>query len=273
MPKFKKGENPVIALTALKKFMQSKLDEMQKTQDPVAKAKIVNEALGVHFEKMGSLTTIYKGGNDAVEQLKVEIRTLYEPIKGQQDEFDKIDILESKATNKASVTEKEKLRGNITNLKSTISTILSELERKIGHSTQHYSTEAITKANDLKAGLTKEWTDYSEKLHSIVDQKNGVFDKKKFQQAIANAGDVFKANCSKIINDAMPTFKKDMELGDYLKNQVRKLVNAVIKLVTHNDTPKFFKTAKAPSAVAVKEAKKQLDPGVDMPESNKPRIK
>lgn len=302
MAKFQKGEDPVIALNAFKEFMQAKKDEMQKTTDPVAKAKIVKEALDEHHEKMGSLTTIFKGDkserqNRKIDSLKKEIRALYDPIKAQQDEFDRLDILARKSASKAATSNKEelivpvkekevqpsevdietrKVLERIIEQSARISNILKGLNNNIGHSSQHYSSEAIEMAKLVRDNLYRAWKDYSKDLHAIVVEAKTKgfdkhYDKNMFLRQIEVRGNQFKSSCDKIINEAMPTFKKDMELGDYLKNQVKKFINAVVKLATRNDVPKFFKTAKSTSAHAVKEAGKKLDPDYHDTEGKTPK--
>lgn len=80
MPAFKKGQNPVIALTEFKKFMEDKISCANEAGSSTEKMQFLEEAHQEHFEKMGSLTTIYKGGNKTVDALKVEIRALYEQM-------------------------------------------------------------------------------------------------------------------------------------------------------------------------------------------------
>jgi chromosome segregation ATPase len=80
MPGFTKGQNPIAGLSGLKRFMEDKIANANESSNIEDKLKYLEEAHAEHFQKMGSLTTIYKGGSEKIEELKTQIRTLYEQM-------------------------------------------------------------------------------------------------------------------------------------------------------------------------------------------------
>ncbi|KTD80503.1 hypothetical protein [Legionella waltersii] len=80
MPGFTKGQNPIAGLSGLKRFMEDKIANANESSNIEDKLKHLEEAHAEHFQKMGSLTTIYKGGSEQVDELKIQIRTLYEQM-------------------------------------------------------------------------------------------------------------------------------------------------------------------------------------------------
>jgi hypothetical protein len=70
MAKFKKGDNVVKGLESLQAEMQSKIvsaEQSRSSNDYTTALSLLNEALTAHYEKMGSLTTVYKHRNPTVE--------------------------------------------------------------------------------------------------------------------------------------------------------------------------------------------------------------
>ncbi|HIG0328761.1 TPA: hypothetical protein ACX87D_002670 [Legionella pneumophila] len=86
MPAFKKGQNPVTELTRLKEYMEDQIAKAKESSSLTAQLKFLENAHTEHFVKMGSLTTIYKGGSEVVDRLKIEIRTLYEEMIALKDQ-------------------------------------------------------------------------------------------------------------------------------------------------------------------------------------------
>ncbi|HDV5691351.1 TPA: Dot/Icm T4SS effector Lem22 [Legionella pneumophila] len=85
MPAFKKGQNPVTELTRLKEYMEDQIAKAKESSSLTAQLKFLENAHTEHFVKMGSLTTIYKGGSEVVDRLKIEIRSLYEKMLELKD--------------------------------------------------------------------------------------------------------------------------------------------------------------------------------------------
>ncbi|HIH8947516.1 Dot/Icm T4SS effector Lem22 [Legionella pneumophila] len=85
MSAFKKGQNPVTELTRLKEYMEDQIAKAKESSSLIAQLKFLENAHTEHFVKMGSLTTIYKGGNEVVDRLKIEIRSLYEEMLALKD--------------------------------------------------------------------------------------------------------------------------------------------------------------------------------------------
>ncbi|AMP89117.1 hypothetical protein [Legionella pneumophila] len=86
MPAFKKGQNPVTELTRLKEYMEDQIAKAKESSSLTAQLKFLENAHTEHFVKMGSLTTIYKGGSEVVDRLKIEIRALYEEMIALKDQ-------------------------------------------------------------------------------------------------------------------------------------------------------------------------------------------
>ncbi|MFM9183053.1 hypothetical protein [Legionella pneumophila] len=85
MSAFKKGQNPVTELTRLKEYMEDQIAKAKESSSLTAQLKFLENTHTEHFVKMGSLTTIYKGGNEVVDRLKIEIRSLYEEMLALKD--------------------------------------------------------------------------------------------------------------------------------------------------------------------------------------------
>ncbi|HAT6819598.1 TPA: hypothetical protein JAM89_09045 [Legionella pneumophila] len=85
MPAFKKGQNPVTELTRLKEYMEDQIAKAKESSSLTAQLKFLENAHTEHFVKMGSLTTIYKGGSEVVDRLKIEIRSLYDEMLELKD--------------------------------------------------------------------------------------------------------------------------------------------------------------------------------------------
>ncbi|HAZ7572750.1 hypothetical protein OQJ02_11625 [Legionella sp. PATHC032] len=86
MPAFKKGQNPVTELTRLKEYMEDQIAKAKESSSLTAQLKFLENAHTEHFVKMGSLTTIYTGGSEVVDRLKIEIRALYEEMIALKDQ-------------------------------------------------------------------------------------------------------------------------------------------------------------------------------------------
>lgn len=85
MPAFKKGQDPVTELTRLKEYMEDQIAKAKKSSSAIKQLEFLEDAHTEHFVKMGSLTTIYKGGNKTVDALKTQIRSLYEEMIDLKD--------------------------------------------------------------------------------------------------------------------------------------------------------------------------------------------
>lgn len=65
--------------------MEDQIAKAKESSSLTAQLKFLENAHTEHFVKMGSLTTIYKGGSEVVDRLKIEIRSLYEEMLALKD--------------------------------------------------------------------------------------------------------------------------------------------------------------------------------------------
>ncbi|HFF3102186.1 Dot/Icm secretion system substrate [Legionella pneumophila] len=123
---------------------------------------------------------------------------------------------------------------------------LEELKGKIGDINQHKYDKAYEAAKTLLRQLQETRDQY------VVDLTNP-------QTNFNEAGLKFKEACKLVIQDAKPILEKDLGWGEYLKNLLKVLVNAIVFCVTFGANQGFFATTRAKSAVAVEEAESALE--------------
>lgn len=83
MAKFTVGQDPVKGLTELKAYMEEQISKIKKATSEQDIDQLLIDTLNEYDDKMGSLSKVYKGGNEQVEQLKIDVRKLYEPLRDQ----------------------------------------------------------------------------------------------------------------------------------------------------------------------------------------------
>ncbi|HAT9492380.1 TPA: type IV secretion protein Dot, partial [Legionella pneumophila subsp. pneumophila] len=83
MAKFTVGQDPVKGLTELKAYMEEQISKIKKATTDQDIDQLLIDTLNEYDDKMGSLSKVYKGGNEQVEQLKIDVRKLYEPLRDQ----------------------------------------------------------------------------------------------------------------------------------------------------------------------------------------------
>ncbi|KGP63105.1 hypothetical protein EP47_07525 [Legionella norrlandica] len=113
MPAFQKGQDPVSELTQFKKYMEDQIAKAKRSSSLMVQLRCLEDAHAEHFVKMGSLTTIYKGGNQIVDNLKVQIRTLYEEMMNLKDKYNEEIQKQNKSKQDASFNPKFFALGNI----------------------------------------------------------------------------------------------------------------------------------------------------------------
>ncbi|WP_152571684.1 hypothetical protein [Legionella norrlandica] len=128
---------------------------------------------------------------------------------------------------------------------SKVDAAIGTLRDKIGQVDQHHASKAIKAAEKLLLALESARNEYE------IDLKNPHTD-------IENAGKQFKQKCETAINKAKPILEKDLGWGDYLKNLLKTLVNAVIWTVTFGNVNTFFPYARSASIQAVEQAEQDL---------------
>ncbi|HAT8117749.1 TPA: type IV secretion protein Dot, partial [Legionella pneumophila] len=244
------------------------------------------DVLNEYDDKMGSLSKIYKGGNEQVEQLKIDVRKLYEPLRDQfsynhpqtlvgefqikieqqhkraEEEKRKLEKQreeqlklekqleeEKQKLAKQSDEEKRKLENQqeetINQALLKVDGILQELTLKIDRVDQHQYKKAHDTANTLLQSLIAARDEYERDLRA-----------NEFSQELA--GRKFKLACQDAVKIAKPVLEKDLGWGDYLKNLLKCLANAVITVFTFGCQQGFFTYARPDSAKAIEKAEEDL---------------
>ncbi|MCZ4692465.1 hypothetical protein LpnH3D14_02456 [Legionella pneumophila] len=282
MAKFTVGQDPVKGLTELKAYMEEQISKIKKATTEQDIDQLLIDTLNEYDDKMGSLSKVYKGGNEQVEQLKIDVRKLYEPLRDQfshkhpltlvsevqtkleeqrkQAEVEKLKReeqlkLEKKVEEeklklaKQSEEEKPKLENQqeetITQALQKVDGILQELTLKIDRVDQHQYKKAHDTANTLLQSLIAARDEYERDLRA-----------NEFSQELA--GRKFKLACQDAVKIAKPVLEKDLGWGDYLKNLLKCLGNAVITVFTFGYQQGFFAYARPDSAKAVEKAEEDL---------------
>ncbi|HAT1771660.1 TPA: type IV secretion protein Dot [Legionella pneumophila] len=282
MAKFTVGQDPVKGLTELKAYMEEQISKIKKATTEQEIDQLLVDVLNEYDDKMGSLSKIYKGGNEQVEQLKIDVRKLYEPLRDQfshnhpqtlvcevqtkleeqrkQAEVEKLKREEQLKLEKqveeeklklAKQSEEEKRRlenqqeETITQALQKVDGILQELTLKIDRVDQHQYKKAHDTANTLLQSLIAARDEYERDLRA-----------NEFSQELA--GRKFKLACQDAVKIAKPVLEKDLGWGDYLKNLLKCLGNAVITIFTFGGQQGFFAYARPDSAKAVEKAEEDL---------------
>jgi hypothetical protein len=128
--------------------------------------------------------------------------------------------------------------------------ILVPINKKIGQIEQHKWSEAYTAATILLAALKAALDAYQKNLLN----PSGINKNTPTQ--------IFIGECTDAINAALPVLEKDLGLGDYLKNLLKSIYNAVA-LIFSDSKSSFFKIEESQSAKAVKEMEAALDKSMD----------
>lgn len=85
---------------------------------------------------------------------------------------------------------------------------------------------------------------------SILDEAN--------QEKIKSAGDLFHTNCTTAIKQAMPVLEKDLGWGDYLKNLLKTLVQAIVKVISFGYKDVFFAHKKSTASTIAQITEQEL---------------
>ncbi|HHP1217580.1 TPA: lpg2327 family Dot/Icm T4SS effector [Legionella pneumophila] len=287
MAKFTVGQDPVKGLTELKAYMEEQISKIKKATSEQEIDQLLVEVLNEYDDKMGSLSKIYKGGNEQVEQLKIDVRKLYEPLRDQfsynhpqtlvgefqtkleeqhkraEEEKRKLEKQreeqlklekqleeeKQKLAKQSEVEEKPKLENqqeeNITQALQKVDGIIQELTLKIDRVDQHQYKKAHDTANTLLQSLIAARDEYERDLRA-----------NEFSQELA--GRKFKLACQDAVKIAKPVLEKDLGWGDYLKNLLKCLGNAVITVFTFGYQQGFFAYARPDSAKEVEKAEEDL---------------
>ncbi|HAT7071593.1 TPA: type IV secretion protein Dot [Legionella pneumophila] len=271
MAKFTVGQDPVKGLTELKAYMEEQISKIKKATTDQDIDQLLIDTLNEYDDKMGSLSKVYKGGNEEVEQLKIDVRKLYEPLRDQfshkhpltlvsevqkkleeqrkQAEVEKLKREEQLKLEKQVEEEKTKLENQqeetITQALQKVDAIIQELTLKIDRVDQHQYKKAHDTANTLLQSLIAARDEYEQYLRA-----------NEFSPELA--GRKFKLACQDAIKIAKPVLEKDLGWGDYLTNLLKCLGNAVITVFTFGCQQGFFAYARPDSAKAVEKAEEDL---------------
>jgi hypothetical protein len=75
---------------------------------------------------------------------------------------------------------------------------------------------------------------------------------------IQQAGKAFKYHCEIAINRAIPILERDLGWGEFLKNVLKSIGNAVVTIITFGNKTNFFSYTKSEASRAATEAKEDL---------------
>lgn len=264
MSGFKKGDKPGEGLATLKKYMEDQISKIEKAGNDEEKDQLLIDTLSEYNDKMGSLSTIYnskKERNDTVEQLIVEVRNLYQPLRDQfhqkhplklvdqvQEELDEKRRQREEKQRKPEPESHSKQRQEetINDAIKKIDDIIVGLTLKIDRVDQHQYKKAHDAANALLINLIAARDEYQKDLsENIISQEV--------------AGNKFKSACKEAIKDAKPVLEKDLGWGDYLTNLFKTLANAVVTAVTFGQYRGFFTYVRPESVKAVEKAEQDLE--------------
>lgn len=142
--------------------------------------------------------------------------------------------------------EEELLNKKIQAALDTVDIALHGLKSKIGEINQHQYDKAYAAAKVLLNQLQEARDQYA------IDLKNP-------EIKHAEAGLKFKAACKLAIDEAKPVLEKDLGWGDYLKNLLKVIANAIVIGLTLGISSGFFTTKRSESAKAVEQAEKDLE--------------
>jgi hypothetical protein len=162
-------------------------------------------------------------------------------LKAEQEARRQKEQDEAEQKRREEVLHQQKIEGIL----SRIDLILTALQGKIGTVNRHHFKSAVTTANELLTGLHNARDEYSTALHPIDSDMN-------------QASEQFNQSCAQIIKNAQPVLERDLAWGDYLRNLLKALANAVIWLFTAGNVNQFFTPVKPTSLEDVNQAKNDL---------------
>lgn len=281
---FKKGQKPLDALRFLLGALEEKMAKANADSDKIVKAQLIHDALNLHFIKMGSLSTIYKGGSTRTDKLKSQIRAVYEKLvdleiqypyslvlediqqkeklKQEQLQQEKLqeeqlkqeqlkqdqlkqDQLKQDQLKQEQLRKEEQFKQMVAASLKKVDDVLDALKTTIGGTDQHKFAQATDQAQKLLASLTLARTQYQANLQSKMPADQ--------------ANKIFKADCTVAINEAKPILERDLGWGDYLNNILKALVNALITGVTFGYSRNFFTPVRSQSVLLIEQAEKDFE--------------
>lgn len=188
-------------------------------------------------------------------QNEAEVAAKEELAKKQQEQqvaLKALDAAQKIAEEKAQAAKAATQKAAETILKK-VDAILWDLYSKKAEIGNHLP-EARELADTLYNTLTEARDEYDYQL------KNGMtYDNKPI--SFDEAGDLFKDTCDAAIESAMPVLERDVSWGDYLKNVLKSIINALVYVATFGYKSNFFAYNK-PSAdkfTAVNEQLQDID--------------
>lgn len=128
---------------------------------------------------------------------------------------------------------------------SKLTKILNDLDQKINLTTILTGPEILEVAENLSYQLKEA----KKKYITALQQPQG--DKRL-------AAREFRHTCSQLISDNLPLLQRDLGWGDYLKNLLKKIANAVIYIVTLGDENSFFSYKASTLATAATQTEDEL---------------
>tara|TARA_Y100000588_G_scaffold391218_1_gene499191 strand:- start:951 stop:1697 length:747 start_codon:yes stop_codon:yes gene_type:complete len=205
LKKIQPGDKPADVLTQLKTKMQEKITAAGQSPDSELKLELAQQAAKMHFSTMGDLSKIYTGKIEQVEQLKQDIRSLYEKAQNQVERY-KEQLKASQPRPVLPVVEP------VAKSVAAINTLITDFRDNV---LQYGGAGTKGLAVVLALKLWKYSDQYKE--DAISDPSSAA---KQFIEKATTA-----------INEAKPALDRDLGWGDYLTNLAKQFVNAVTTFV------------------------------------------
>ena len=205
LKKIQRGDNPVDVLTQLKKEMQRNITAAEQSSDSESKVQLAQNAVKMHVSTMGDLSKIYRGKIERVEQLKQDIRSLYEKAQNQVERY-KEQLKASQPRPVLPVVEP------VAKSVAAINTLITDFRDNV---LQYGGAGTKGLAVVLALKLWKYSDQYKE--DAISDP--------------SSAAKQFIENATTAINDAKPVLERDLGWGDYLTNLAKQFVNVLTTIL------------------------------------------
>ncbi|CEG57708.1 hypothetical protein [Legionella fallonii] len=200
----------------------------------------------------------------AVNEAHAEKQQQAEQAKKQQEEEQAKKQQEEKAAEEAlqavlaAEAKEQQAKKNVEQKKASvilkkIDAILWSLHEKTNEIGGTYP-EAHTIAEDLHNTLTEARDEYGYQLANGVDYDGNPI-------SFEDAGDLFKETCQAAVESATPALEKDLGWGEFLKNILKAIVNAVFYVATIGNVSGFFAYSKgsADKVAVINEELQDLD--------------
>lgn len=244
-----RGDNPVDVLTQLKTEMQKEITAAGQSPDSELKVELAQKAVKMHVSTMGALSKIYPGKIERVEQLKQDIRSLYEKAQNQVERYqEQLKASQPRPAVAGSVDE---------SVAAAVAAAVAESVGKINILIGQFRTKALAASyeeNDPAFQLAMQLSRYGNQYAEAAKSDP------------SSAAREFIEQATTAINEARPELEqRGLGWGDYLTNLVKQFVNAVTTFVAatvHSGASAhqgFFTLKRSESAEAAQELEDNIN--------------